>query len=205
MSKECPSCHRECDEVWECRDCGKMYCLYCSPWLPLVSMVVDPTCPDCSGVWRGLGDKVSRDDETSSTFDDETMYDGETAYDGGLTIRDNSNAFEANFQEQPILSLLKVLIVICAYLMVAQTIPMVGDYLQLELPGVLHEKTLLWPLMVVLSAFPAAVQLVGAILEHTLKDLNWLEYEIAALASVGLWSSVAWLFLSGINTAARGK
>jgi len=59
MSKECPSCHRECSEVLECVDCGRMFCIWCGNWLP----PFPARCPDCEGLFMGRGEKVSRDDD----------------------------------------------------------------------------------------------------------------------------------------------
>lgn len=72
MSKECPSCHREVDKVYQCVDCGKMYCFYCGPFVPLVSHLLTPTCPDCVGLFRGRGEQVSRDDPDDSDGSEET-------------------------------------------------------------------------------------------------------------------------------------
>lgn len=69
VSKECPSCHRECPDVWQCVECRRMFCIYCGDFIPFPPYL-PPTCPDCVGVFRGRGEKVSRDDsEDFSQFD----------------------------------------------------------------------------------------------------------------------------------------
>lgn len=61
MSKECPSCHRECNDVWKCVDCGRMFCDICGNSALYLELLLPPTCPKCVGLFLGRGEKVSRD------------------------------------------------------------------------------------------------------------------------------------------------
>lgn len=73
MSKECPSCHRDCPDVWQCVDCGRMFCIWCGRWLPVV--IAPPKCPDCTGLFQGRGEKVSRDDDEEREVDESNSSD----------------------------------------------------------------------------------------------------------------------------------
>jgi hypothetical protein len=72
MSLECPSCHRDAFRIYECVDCGRMYCFFCDgqighlmPWLAVKELIA---CPKCGG----QGEIVSEDADDHEHHDEET-------------------------------------------------------------------------------------------------------------------------------------
>lgn len=61
VSKECPSCHRECNDIWKCVDCGRMFCEICGNSVLYLEPLLPPKCPKCVGLYLGRGEKVSCD------------------------------------------------------------------------------------------------------------------------------------------------
>lgn len=86
MSKECPSCHRECEEVFRCVDCDHEFCRHCGSNVLFLEMVTDPSCPKCSSVFRGRGEKISRDDDDDDSEDSvEDDDEGSDSFDDNTT------------------------------------------------------------------------------------------------------------------------
>lgn len=97
MSKECPSCHTECNAVWECVDCGRMFCIYCGRYIPFPPYM-DPTCPDCTGLFCGRGEKVSRDDledPSQSDSDSDSGSDSSSDYDDSSSDYSYSSSYSS--------------------------------------------------------------------------------------------------------------
>lgn len=94
MSKECPSCHRDCPEVWECVDCGRMFCMYCGGGVLFLEMLLPPRCPDCVGVFRGRGEKVSRDDSEVLSHSDYSASTDDSSYS-------SEDAFNPDYASSP--------------------------------------------------------------------------------------------------------
>ena len=98
MSKECPSCHSECENIWQCVDCKRMFCDFCRKWLPLVPL--EPECPECVGIFVGRGEKVSCDEESADDEDDrsaetESSYEP-SDYDTSTSASDYTPTFSSS-------------------------------------------------------------------------------------------------------------
>ena len=93
MSKECPSCHADCPDVYQCDDCGHMFCKWCGKVAFFRGgPVAAHGCPACEGSFFGGQEKVSRDDsEDSSKFDTDSDSGGESSSD-----YDNSSSYSSS-------------------------------------------------------------------------------------------------------------
>lgn len=68
--KECPSCHRSCDEVYQCDDCHHMFCRNCGKSAFFAGgPVADQGCPICEWSFFGGQTVVSSDDDPASDED----------------------------------------------------------------------------------------------------------------------------------------
>jgi len=75
-----------------------MFCIYCGRWLPFPPYA-PPTCPDCIGLFRGRGEKVSRDDsEDSSQFDtdSDSGSDSSSGYDDSSSYSSSEGSSESS-------------------------------------------------------------------------------------------------------------
>lgn len=89
MSKECPSCHADCPDVYQCDDCRHMFCKWCGKYAFVRGgPIAAHGCPNpnCEGSFWGSQTKVSRDDdgdnsEDSSQFDTESDSGSYTSSD----------------------------------------------------------------------------------------------------------------------------
>ena len=89
MAKECPSCHVECSEVYQCDKCGHMFCKWCGrpAFFSGGPIRACGACPVCEpSFWGPFHTKVSIDDddtpasEESSSSDQEVTSDDESPY-----------------------------------------------------------------------------------------------------------------------------
>lgn len=99
---ECPSCHEDYDEVYQCEDCDRMFCFGCKEVriIDAITLGLDGgiggwCCPKCGG--RGVT-IASKDEEPRQvqkeevvekrTEDDADVYDGNSCYIGTRSSAD---------------------------------------------------------------------------------------------------------------------
>ena len=81
MSHECPSCHDDCPEVYQCDDCGHMFCKWCGK-VAFVrgGPIAAHGCPECeSSLFGGGQTTVSRDDDSDDDSDEDSRASATSA------------------------------------------------------------------------------------------------------------------------------
>ena len=85
---ECPSCHEECDEIYQCKKCDRMFCFHCREmnFIDAVTMGLDSKyCPGCGG----KGVTITSEDESeienieNKDEDNEDDSDDDSSYSSG--------------------------------------------------------------------------------------------------------------------------
>lgn len=194
MSKECPSCHRKVDKIYQCVDCGKMYCFDCAPFLPLVSqfeaLVGDPPqCPDCVGLFRGRGEQVSRDDSEESSQFDTHSDSGSDFSSAGSTSSYKSSSDIFGWLPTP-------LVLVAIYFLVPVTMTIVAEhthilgYFNTGFPAWFY---LLWPVAIGMTIFLSALELLFVLFGANAPNLNFLIS--VALPCIACWAVIAFAIL----------
>ena len=93
---ECPSCHKECDEIYQCKECDRMFCFSCREknFIDAVTMGLDSKyCPGCGG----KGVTITSEHESEMEKNDENDEDNEDDSNDDIDSSSSSEETSSNY------------------------------------------------------------------------------------------------------------